>query len=133
MLRQPLISIQLDANQRVFRPGEVLAGAYQIDAIEPGELKAVEISVLWFTEGKGEEDIAVHYFERLTARETSEDNLHEWRRFQTVLPPTPLSYEGVLVKICWCVRVRVFLERGREFVAERDFQLGCVPHALAVM
>ena len=55
------------SRQRVFQPGEVLAGAFQIDAVEPEELTAIEVSVLWFTEGKGEEDLAVHYFERLEA------------------------------------------------------------------
>src|SRR5690606_40819304 len=56
----------------------------------------VEISVLWFTEGKGDEDLAVHYFERLTADDVPELNLKELRRFQTILPQSPLSYEGVL-------------------------------------
>jgi hypothetical protein len=125
-LRQPLISIQLDHSQRSFQPGEVLAGIYQIDAVEPAELRAVEVSVLWFTEGKGEEDLAVHYFERLTADEMPERNLNECRRIQTVLPNSPLSYEGVNVKVCWCVRVRAFLHRGRDFISEKSFQLGDV-------
>lgn len=130
LLRQPLISIQIDHAQRVFQPGEVLSGMYQIDSVEPAELQAVEVSVLWFTEGKGEEDLAVHYFERLTAEDLPEQNLNECRRFQTILPNSPLSYEGVNVKICWCVRVRAFLRKGREFVAERVFQLGEVMPAL---
>ncbi len=124
LLRQPLISIQIDHAQRVFQPGEVLSGMYQIDSVDPADLQAVEVSVLWFTEGKGEEDLAVHYFERLTADAMPEKNLNECRRFQTILPNSPLSYEGVNVKICWCVRVRAFLHRGRDFVAERAFQLG---------
>ncbi|MCC7086936.1 MAG: hypothetical protein IT427_18205 [Pirellulales bacterium] len=132
MLRQPLISIELDGpasqgREQHFRPGDVLAGAYQIDAVEAGEIKAVEISVLWFTEGKGDEDLAVHYFERLSAGDLPEMDLSELRRFQTVLPRSPLSYEGVLVKICWCVRVRAFLNSGRNFVFEKAFQLGDVP------
>jgi hypothetical protein len=131
-LRQPLISIQIDHGQQVFEPGEVLAGAFQIDAVDPAELQAVEISVLWFTEGTGEEDLGVHYFEQLTADNAAELNLQEQRRFQTVLPNSPLSYEGVSVKICWCVRVRVFLRQGRDFVAEKAFQLGNVPVMQAV-
>jgi hypothetical protein len=133
MLRQPLISIQIDGRQREFEPGEVLSGAFQIDAVDPEELRAVEVSVLWFTEGKGDEDLAVHYFERLTSSDVPELNLHEWRRFQTILPASPLSYEGVLVKVCWCVRVRAFLHGGRDFVSERPFELGRVPAAQAVL
>jgi hypothetical protein len=126
MLRQPLISIQIDERQKVFEPGEVLAGAFQIDAVEPSELSAVEISVLWFTEGTGDEDMGVHYFERWSVADVPELNLHQRRRFQTVLPNSPLSYEGLSVKICWCVRVRVYLRKGRDFVAESAFQLGSV-------
>ncbi|HEY2760505.1 MAG TPA: hypothetical protein VGI75_07170, partial [Pirellulales bacterium] len=123
-LHQPLISIQIDDGRLVFEPGEVLSGAFQIDAVDPADLKAVELSVVWFTEGTGEEDMAVHYFERLTSDSTPELNLNQWRRFQTILPNTPLSYEGIAIKICWCVRVRVFLSTGRDFVAEKSFIIG---------
>jgi hypothetical protein len=132
LLRQPLISIQFDHGQRIYQPGEVLAGMYQIDAVDVAALRAVEVSVLWFTEGKGEEDLAVHYFERLSAGDLPDQNLHECRRFQTVLPNSPLSYEGVIVKICWCVRVRIFLQGLRDYVAERTFQLGSLSHATAL-
>ncbi len=126
-LRQPLISIQIDHGQQSFEPGEVLAGAFQVDAMDAAELQAVELSVLWFTEGTGDEDLGVHYFERLTSDDVPELNLQERRRFQTVLPNSPLSYEGISVKICWCVRVRIFSRQGRDFVAEKPFQLGSVP------
>src|SRR5262245_17238308 len=122
-LRQPLISIQIDEGQSFFQPGDVLSGAFQIDAVEEGALRALEVSVLWFTEGTGEEDLAVHYFERLSSSLLPDLSLREWRKFQTILPNSPLSYEGVSVKVCWCVRVRIFLRNGRDFVAEKAFQL----------
>jgi hypothetical protein len=131
-LRQPLVSIQIDGRQQQFQPGEVLAAAFQIDAVQPHELSAIEISVLWFTEGTGDEDLAVHYFERLSNESMPELDLSELRRFQTILPNSPLSYEGLSVKICWCIRVRVFLRGGREFVSEKIFQLGRVPLAQPV-
>jgi len=52
-LRQPLISIQID-DKSVFEPGDVLSGAFQIDAVDAADLRAVEVSVLWFTEGTGD-------------------------------------------------------------------------------
>ena len=131
-LRQLLVSIQIDGRQQQFQPGEVLAAAFQIDAVQPHELSAIEISVLWFTEGTGDEDLAVHYFERLSNESMPELDLSELRRFQTILPNSPLSYEGLSVKICWCIRVRVFLRGGREFVSEKIFQLGSVPLAQPV-
>jgi len=131
-MREPLFSIVLDKLQRVYQPGEALRGEYQIDAIDPSDLRAVELSVLWYSEGKGEEDLAVHYFERLTAENDEPPTLHELHRFEVTLPNSPLSYEGVFIKIRWCVRLRVFLRQGKDFVSERDFQLGEVPFAQPV-
>lgn len=131
-MNEPLISITLDRQQKRFEPGQPLSGEYQIDAVAPTELDAVELSVLWYTEGKGDEDLAVHHFERLTNEGRQAGSLHEFRRFQTVLPQSPLSYEGVIVKICWCVRLRIFTAKGRSYVAEHPFQLGNVPAAQTV-
>jgi hypothetical protein len=132
LMREPLFSIVLDKSQRVHHPGETLRGEYQIDAIDPANIRAVELSVLWYTEGKGDEDLAVHYFERLMADDAEPPSLHELRRFEVTLPNSPLSYEGVLIKIRWCVRLRVFVRQGKDFVSERDFQLGEVPFAQTV-
>jgi hypothetical protein len=49
------------------------------------------------------------------------------RRFSTVLPASPLSYDGEIVKICWCVRLRLFLPQGQEALTEVPFRLGNVP------
>ena len=50
-------------------------------------------------------------------------------RFSTTLPQSPLSYDGQIVKIRWCVRVRVIFKRGRDLVADKVFRLGNVPPA----
>ena len=84
----------------------------------------MEVSVLWHTEGKGDEDLAVHDFRRLSAENGDPIDPRRPGRFSTVLPNSPLSYRGVIVKIRWCVRVRVFLTRGREVVGELHFRLG---------
>jgi hypothetical protein len=100
---------------------------YQIDALPAADVQAVEASVLWFTEGKGEEDLSVHYFERRLPSDADEGDLRPLRRFRTRLPNSPLSYSGAILKIRWCVRVRVFLRRGKEAVYDYPFQLGAVP------
>ena len=128
-MNEPLISIAIDGAGRVHLPGEPLAGAFQIDAVEPDEVQAVELSVLWYTQGKGDEDLGVHHFERFTAAGSDRGRLHELRPFRTTLPMSPVSYEGVILKIHWCVRVRVFLTKGREYVAQTRFQLGNLPPA----
>lgn len=124
---EPLISLTLRDPNRVFQPGDILHCEYQIDAVEAKEVQAVEASVLWYTEGKGDEDLAVHYFERRTPSDVEAGDLCELRRFEVALSNSPLTYDGSILKIRWCVRVRLFLRRGKEIFFERPFRLGAVP------
>ena len=128
----PLISIRLTDQGRRFLPGQELQCEYQVDAVEKTDLRAVEASVMWYTEGKGDEDLGIHYFERRVAADRAAGDLRPLRQFCTTLPRTPLSYSGVIVKIRWCVRVRIFLGRGRESFLEVPFQLGDAPHVREV-
>lgn len=123
------VRVLLDGNRRLYQPGDLLSGEYQINSLKWVGPTAVEISVLWHTEGQGDEDLAVHFFERRDTAGQSGADLRRPHRFSTRLPPSPLSYQGVIVKICWCVRVRVFLPRGKELVGEAPFQLGNLPVA----
>jgi len=129
----PHIAVRLDGDSRAcYQPGETLSGEYRVSGLSPGEVRAVEVSVLWYTEGKGDEDLAVHDFHRIASDEGDWIDLQRPGRFKTVLPNSPLSYEGLIVKIRWCVRVRLFLARGKEEVDEAPFVLGSVPPAGAV-
>ena len=125
----PLVRIRFDGNGRVYHPGETFAGDYRIESVAADEIRAVEASILWYTEGKGDEDLAVHAFWRTSADNGDGIGPTRTGRFSTVLPNSPLSYRGVLLKINWCVRVRVFLTRGREVMGELAFRLGQVPAA----
>ncbi len=120
----PLISISVEQRQRPHHAGQPLIGEFQIDAVDAAELRTVELSVLWYTEGKGDEDLGVHHFERWTDEDAAGQPLVELRKFAVPLPNSPLSYEGVLIKLRWCVRVRIFLKNGKEFYAEVPFRLG---------
>jgi hypothetical protein len=124
---EPLVVIRLDGNGRVHRPGEVLSGQYWIESLDAAQLKAIEISVLWHTEGKGDEDMAVAEFWRLDGEDGHPLDPSRPQRFSATVPNSPLSYDGQIVKVHWCVRVRVFLHRGKEVVGEKVFQLGDVP------
>jgi len=127
---EPLISLGLASGSpadRCYRPGDWIHYEYQIDAVEAEELHAVESSVLWYTEGKGDEDLAVHYFERRETGDVEEGDLRPLHRVRIKLPVSPLSYNGLIVKIRWCVRVRVFLEDGRDTFFDQPFQIGMIP------
>ncbi|HUY36358.1 MAG TPA: hypothetical protein VMV69_26710 [Pirellulales bacterium] len=122
-------SLHLDGNRRVYQPGDTLAGEYHVEGLKPDEPCKVELSVVWYTEGLGDEDMAVHFFERFNTAERPQIDLRAPQRFSTVLPPSPLSYLGFIVKIHWCARLRLYLPRGKELFCEVTFQLGSVPAA----
>ncbi|HEV3025750.1 MAG TPA: hypothetical protein VGX76_24925 [Pirellulales bacterium] len=125
----PMASLYLDGGRRGYQPGEALSGRYHVAGLKPGEACTVEISVVWYTEGQGDEDLAVHHFERFSTAERREIDLRRPQRFSTTLPASPLSYQGSIVKIRWCVRLRIYLPRGKELFREVPFQLGSVPPA----
>jgi hypothetical protein len=127
---EPLLSLCIVGPNRTFAAGDELVCEYQIDAVEPADIQAVEASVLWYTEGKGEEDLGVHFFERRLPSDAEQGDLRPMRRLRTRLPNSPLTYRGAIVSVQWCVRLRLFLRRGREFVIEEPFTLGSVPAAL---
>ncbi len=128
-MSDPRVTLKLAEHDGLYRPGDTISGEFAIHALRPHDAKAVELSVLWYTIGQGEEDLAVHHFERLAFEEGDVVDLRSPQPFQTELPNSPLSYDGLLVKVCWCVRVRLFLPHGKQVVVEQPFQLGAVPAA----
>src|SRR2546421_12850301 len=127
---EPLLSLCIVGGRRNFSANDELVCEYQIDAVDPADIQAVEASVLWHTEGKGEDDLGVHFFERRLPSDAENGDLRPMRRLRTRLPNSPLSYRGAIVSIRWCVRLRLFLRRGREYVVEQPFTLGSVPAVL---
>lgn len=126
MQTAPTIRILLDSPGGHYQPGDPLSGRFFIEGTQMRSVRAAELSIVWYTAGKGEEDFAVHHFERHTDDAARPLDLRVPRRFTTKLPPSPLSYDGEIVKVCWCVRLRLFLPQIHETVAEIPFRLGNV-------
>jgi hypothetical protein len=124
--------VALDREPAAYQPEEAIAGGFRLPPDVAREAEAVELSVLWYTEGKGDEDLGTHFFERIE-EERELAALDGPRRFSARLPDGPLSYDGVIVKVCWCVRVRVFCRGGEEHVGEAPFRLGEVAPAREVV
>ena len=123
---EPLLSLQIAEPNRIYQPGDELECECQIDVVEASEIQSVETSVLWYTEGKGDEDLGVHYFNRRVPSDADEGDLRPMHRFTTTLPNSPLSYSGEILKVRWCARVRLFLKKGKELYFEQPFTLGNV-------
>ena len=122
----PVIRILLDSPTAQYQPGDRLAGRFLVEGTQMRTIRSAELSVLWYTAGKGEEDFAVHLFERHVDDVARPLDLRVPRKFATKLPASPLSYDGEIVKVCWCVRVRLFMPQIHESVAEIPFRLGNV-------
>ena len=103
----------------------MLIGSYTIASSPETTITAIEVSVLWRTCGKGQQDIGVHFFERRTGP-FDQSELSLPAKFSTVLPPTPLSYDGQIVKIQWCARVRLLLKGNRQITEDLSFVVGHV-------
>lgn len=131
-MTEPRVRILLNGDRAAFLPDEMLLGEYQVEATATDEIEACELSVLWYTEGTGDEDLLVHFFDRISSSDVSPSELLRPRPFSTRLPKSPLSYEGQIVKIRWCVRARAFFQRGKAALAECPFTLGHVPAAVQV-
>lgn len=124
----PRIEIWFPDGKDQYEPGDVLECRYHI--VDAGDMQftSLEASVLWYTEGKGEEDLLVNRFERRVASSRRDELLQE-QVIRATLPNSPLSYEGVIVKVIWCVRIKAFSPKGKRLVQDRVFQLGKVPPA----
>jgi hypothetical protein len=127
----PRVTVTFDHPDRRYEPQERVSVRYAIAGLDGERVRAIEHSMLWFTEGKGEEDLGIHLFHRIT-------DLALLPPVVTTgavggqLPASPLSYEGVIVKVRWCVRVRLFFDGGRDFVSEHEFEIGGLAPARAV-
>ena len=121
---QPSVQVRISNNRTHFMPRDVLECEYSLDNVDDDDIQAIETSVIWMTEGKGDEDLGVHFFGRRRKNQMRDGDLGALYRFKTVLPLSPGSYDGHLIKIRWKIRVRVFLSQGREICDDFGFHLG---------
>lgn len=100
------LSLGLRENRTSFEPGELLQGAAR------WELKAApklaEIRLVWFTRGKGTEDI-----EPMDTVAFDVPLAGDVRDFQITLPRAPYSFSGRLISLIWAVEL--VLEPGSLF------------------
>jgi len=120
------VMIRLLGLQPTYMPGDTLEFEYRVVNVDHASIVAVESSVVWITEGKGSEDLGVHFFQRLTGNSLASIDWSIAQKLSCPLPMSPLSYEGKLLKISWCVRVRFYFSDGTELMAQQPFYLGTI-------
>ena len=92
------LKIGLRDERKSFQPGEELTGAagWELDKAP----ESIEVRLLWFTQGKGTEDVTVVNTVRFEAPKAAEA-----RPFQFRLPPAPYSFSGKLISLLWAVEL----------------------------
>lgn len=60
------MKVWLCADDATYAGGSLLRASWRIRGVPLDALHSLEVSVLWHTEGKGDEDLHVHHFQRLS-------------------------------------------------------------------
>ncbi len=117
------LKIELRDGRTAFQPGAELAGVANWESAAPP--RAVEVRLLWFTRGKGTEDVQVVNTVRF-------DDLQAGvaRPFRFRLPPAPYSFSGRLISLRWAVELVLLPTKDStrvEFVLAPDGEAVVLP------
>jgi hypothetical protein len=102
-----LLGFEID--RREYAPGDDLTGWFRLGESDSGIVVPPDavVEARWVTEGKGDEDTGVGAAAEFTARGGSLALPGRRQDFTLALPYTPWSYDGVIVKLRWEVRLTV--------------------------
>jgi len=108
------LQIQLADNNDHYAPGATLAGAvhWQLDFPQ----KSAELRLLWYTQGKGTQDLQVIDIANFDAPAQTGDF-----EFEFTLPQGPYSYSGKLISILWTLEL--IIQPG-SLSTRTDFTMG---------
>jgi hypothetical protein len=92
------LRIELDDGKDAFAPGERVEGhvVWSLDA----NPKALELSLLWYTSGKGTRDAGV-----LDTKKIDHPNAIGSDKFSFTLGPGPYSFSGKLISLIWALEL----------------------------
>jgi hypothetical protein len=90
------IRIETRDGSTAFLPGETVEGTVAWHFDQPA--RSVELRLLWYTEGRGDQDVAV--VETVPLANPGAD---ESRPFSVRLPAGPFSFSGKLISLAWAL------------------------------
>ncbi|HEY9422530.1 MAG TPA: hypothetical protein VIW92_14025 [Thermoanaerobaculia bacterium] len=92
------IRIETDGGANAFLPGETITGtvSWQLDP----PLTNMELRLIWYTEGKGDQDLQI-----VETAELHSPGVVERRGFTVRVPQGPYSFSGKLISILWALEV----------------------------
>ena len=92
------LSIELNDGKGAFAPGERLEG--RIEWSGDADPKALELSLLWYTSGKGTRDVGIVHTYKIDSPGSSGSD-----RFSFTLPRGPYSFSGKLISLVWALEL----------------------------
>src|SRR5262245_42154634 len=118
------VRIAFKDDRRVFQPGETLSAECVLEPQPADEVAGIDWSVYWRSEGKGDEDGDSIAGNGAAESDSNRSDSMSQTAFSVQLPRSPLSYDGVIIKIRWFVSASVRLSGGETLEGESEFQLG---------
>lgn len=104
------LHIDITDHQQSFLPGQILSGTVHWD--NQRSAKDASLRLLWYTEGKGTEDIGI-----VESVEYEGAQLSDRYAFEFTLPIGPYTFSGRLISLVWALELQVGKEWLRhEFV-----------------
>jgi hypothetical protein len=92
------IRIETHGGANAFLPGETIAGSVYWELEPP--LTDIELRLIWYTEGKGDQDSQIVETARFNSPEPAEG-----RGFNVRVPQGPFSFSGKLISLLWALEV----------------------------
>lgn len=93
------LRIELNGGRTNFRSGELVRGIAKWELTD-GDVRAVELRLFWYTEGKGDQDIEIVHVERFDVAGTLGEEPFAFR-----LPMQPYSFSGKLITLQWALEL----------------------------
>ena len=92
------VTIETEERRTSFLPGERVSGFVEWRLDE--EPRSVELRLLWYTAGKGDQDVGV-----VAVVPFEGPGLGDRRSFEVRLPLEPHSFSGTLITLSWAIEV----------------------------
>lgn len=95
------VALEFPDARRAFRPGERIAvRALWLLEDEVESIEAIEVRLLWHTQGKGDTDLAVVAIERI-----DQPGPHGAKDLTIQIPDRPFSFSGKLISLSWHLEI----------------------------
>lgn len=91
-----MIELRIEGNARSFHPGDDIRGTVSWN--EPEALESVTVTLLYFTSGKGTQDVV-----NVRSEDFESVGRSGSRNFSFRLPDQPYSFSGKLISLSWAV------------------------------